>query len=304
MKFLIAIPDHEYYIWQMLVQINNFRKLGYEQDTIYVFGIRDGKPSDLLMKFINSKDLKCKFYIIHDTRDKKNYTSSMRPYILSKFYQLYGFREKVICYLDPDVIFTKKLDFSKFTNDDTWYVSDTRGYIGVAYIKSKSTQLFREMCTIVGIDPKIVEDNDENAGGAQYIMKNIDHKFWDKVYEDSEALYGYMNLTSGQYNPQHPIQAWTADMWAVLWNGWLFGNEIKIDKDLDFCWASDHISRWEQTYLFHNAGVIVNDGQHFSKTAYQISPFKKEVLGQKTSASFNFIKEIKETEVNFPDLIY
>ena len=74
MKFLVAIPDHEYYIWQMLVQINNFRKLGYEQDTIYVFGIRDGKPSDLLMKFINSKDLKCKFYIIHDTRSKKNYS--------------------------------------------------------------------------------------------------------------------------------------------------------------------------------------------------------------------------------------
>ena len=32
MKFIIPIPQHTYYLWQMLVQIANFREMGYEED--------------------------------------------------------------------------------------------------------------------------------------------------------------------------------------------------------------------------------------------------------------------------------
>lgn len=304
MKFLVAVPDHQYYIWQVLVQINNFRKMGIEQDTVYVFGIFNGKPSDLLMSLVNSKNIKARFYLIHDTRDKKGYSSSLRPYILSQFYSIYGFRERTICYLDPDVVFTKPLDFSQFEKDDTWYVSDTISYIGSEYIKSKSPELFKRMCEIVGVNPTIIDSHNQNSGGAQYIMKGVGAGFWNKVYHDCEALYLLMVSTSKDYCPEHPIQAWCADMWAVLWNGWYLDNEIKIHPDLAFCWASDTTNRWDETYIFHNAGVVVNDGNHFSKMHYQISPFHKEVLGKEDSCSYGYIKEIKETEINFPELIY
>lgn len=31
MKFLIALPDKDYFVWQMLVQIANFERYGYDK---------------------------------------------------------------------------------------------------------------------------------------------------------------------------------------------------------------------------------------------------------------------------------
>lgn len=304
MKFLVAVPDHPYYLWQVLVQINNFKKMGIESDTIYVFGIFNKRPSPRLMRMVNSPQINAKFYFINDTRRIKAYSSSLRPHIISKFYSVYDFSEPTVFYLDPDVLFTKKMDFSVYEKDNLWYVSDTRSYVSAQYIKSKSPELFTRMCNIVGISPELVEKNDQDAGGAQYIMKGVTAQYWEKVYTDSEALYNLMIATASQYNPSHPIQAWTADMWAVLWNGWLAENEIKIDKSLEFSWASDPIARWDSTNIFHNAGVVKNDGKHFSKNHYQISPFNKQTLGEPESASWNYILEIKDTEKNFPELLF
>lgn len=304
MKFLIAVPDNSYYLWQVLVQINNFRRMGIEEDTIYVFGIFNGQPSELLLRFLNSTNIKAKMYVINDTRPYKGYTSSLRPHIISKFYSIYDFKERVIFYLDPDVVFTKKMDFSKFEQGDTWYVSDTISYIGSEYIISKSEELFTKMCDIVGVDPVTITSHDKDAGGAQYIMKNVNVHFWNKVYLDCEKLFELMNGTQTIYHPEHPIQAWCADMWSVLWNGWHFGNKIEIHKELEFGWASDQKNRWNETNIFHNAGVTTNDGKHFAKTAYQVSPFNKETLGEEESCSYGYIQEIRDTEKNFPELLF
>lgn len=305
MKFLVAVPDHKYYIWQVLVQINNFKRLNIERDTTYVFGIFNNRPSRTLLSLINSKKISAKFVLINDQRIDKGYTSSLRPYILDKYYKEFAPQStEAIFYLDPDVLFTKPIDFTQFERDNIWYVSDTRSYIDSKYIKSKSPELFQRMCDVVNISPIIVEANDGNAGGAQYIMKNVPIGYWEKVYKDSEALFKLMKSTETVYHPEHPIQSWTADMWAVLWNAWYFGNEVKIDKELDFCWASESIERWNKTNIFHNAGVVTDDGKHFSKTHYQISPFNKETKGSPESASWNYIGEIKRTEKNFPELMF
>lgn len=306
MKFIVAIPDNKYYLWQVLVQIANFNKFGYDKDLIYVVGKSANSMSDELRKIKNSKDHNATFHLYKDTRDKPKYASSLRPHILSKFFKSNEeeLKNEVIFYLDPDVIFIKELDFTKYINGSTWYVSDTKSYIGSKYIISKSRELFVEMCKIAKVNPNTIVNNDENAGGAQYIMKNISYRFWDYVYDTSEKLYDHMVKTSNKYSPKHPIQAWTADMWAVLWGGLLMNRKIRIDKDLDFCWASDHISKWESRYIFHNAGVVANDGKNFSKIAYQKSPFNKDIVVSNTSASYKYVEEIKYTENKFKDLIF
>jgi hypothetical protein len=42
------------------------------------------------------------------------------------------------------------------------------------------------MCEIVGIDTIIPKLMNSNSGGAQYILKNIDWQYWEKVELDSE----------------------------------------------------------------------------------------------------------------------
>ena len=305
MKYIIALPDKDYFVWQMLVQISNFNKYGYDKDLIYVIGKVDGELNKNLIKIMES-DLNCEFYVYDDTRKNSYYPSSLRPHILSKFFKENPhYNNETFFYTDPDVVFTKKMNFDIFLNDETWYVSDTYSYISANYIKGKSPILFKEMCDIVGIDPKIIEDNDkESSGGAQYIMKNIDYHFWDKVYMDCEKLYIHMRDTSNKYNPKHPIQAWTSDMWAVLWNGMYFGNKVKCHKELDFSWASDRISKWDDTNIFHNAGVVNNDNGDFYKINYQVSPFYEDIEVKKNSASYNYLLEVLETEKKYKHLLF
>jgi hypothetical protein len=305
MKILIALPDNNYFLWQMLVQINNFKSLGLDGDVIYVIGKNSMLKSHNLNMIMAKAKVKCKYYVLNDDRQNVTYPSTLRPHILAKLFDLRPeLSKETIFYIDPDVIFTKKFKMSDLEKDDIWYLSDTRSYIDSNYIKGKSEVLFNEMCGIVGIDPKIVEDNDDNAGGAQYLMKNVTAEFWRKVEVDSENLYKHMISTAHKYNPEHPIQAWTADMWAVLWNAWYFGHKTKIVEKLSFSWATDVIENWSKNNLHHNAGAIVDNGYYFLKTQHQISPFNKELNCSDKYCSFNYVKEIKETEKNFQNILF
>jgi len=302
MKILIVLPDNKYFLWQMLVQINNFKKFGIDGDVIYIIGKTSIQKSIELNDIILKSNSKCSFHVFNDERIGSSYSSTLRPHLLTKYFQKYPESSKeTYFYIDPDVIFTKKFSLSDLEKTNMWYVSDTRSYIGVQYIKSKGESLFYEMCDIV---PKIVEDRDENAGGAQYVLKNVNADFWRKVERDSEELYKHMINTKNKYCPEYPIQAWTADMWAILWNAWYFGNETKIVKKLDFCWATDIISKWKSTNIYHNAGAVIDNGYYFLKTKYQISPFNKEIKFSDEYCSSNYVREIKETENNFSNIIF
>ena len=229
MKTLIAFPDVPYYNWQVLVQINNFVKFGFADKMVYVVGKNVDKELSPQIKGVLD-NTPVEYYVYDDVRRNVKYPSSLRPHILHKFFyenpQMSG---ETFFYVDPDLLFAKTINFGTLLNNNTWYLSDTRSYIDSKYVRSKGEGLFDLMTDIVNIDKNVVENNDINAGGAQYLMKNIDYKYWFKVFGDSEKLYDWMKKTESKYNPQHPIQSWTADMWAVLWNAWYFKHQTKTN---------------------------------------------------------------------------
>lgn len=308
MKILVTVPDVPYYLWQVLVQINNFRKMGYEENTHYLISTRDNNLSSILKSFIDSKDLKCHFHLFHDTRIKTHYTASLKPFLVKQFLKRFPEAQKeTFFYTDPDVIFLKKINFSKYMNDDIWYFSDAASYLNSTYIKSKGEQLFIEMCDIVGIDPKLVEENDVNCGGAQWIIKNNTPEMWQEIEDVCVELYNHMVGTAAKYQPEgqeYPIQAWTAEMWATIWVAWKHGIKSKVPKELDFCMSSDTIERANEVSILHNAGVPLPNETNFCKCIYQVSPFNEEIKGKKESASWKYIMEIKETEKNFKELLF
>jgi hypothetical protein len=303
MKILVAFPDVAYYNWQVLVQINNLVKFGYSDQIIYVVGKNEGKNLSPQIKGVLD-NTPVEYHVYDDTRENAQYPSSLRPHIVQKFFEEFPeMSGETFFYVDPDILFAKAINFGVIENNDTWYLSDTRSYIDSQYIKSKDEELFDTMCQIVKIDKNIVESNDVNAGGAQYLMKNLTAEYWKKVYRDSEDLYGFMKRTEGYYNPQHPIQSWTADMWAVLWNAWYFGHETKIASRLSFSWATDSIVSWDQHNLFHNAGVFRQTNM-FDKITYQTSPFNADFSHVSPNfCCYKYVEEIDETKNNYPDLI-
>lgn len=299
MKILIATFDHNYYLWQCLVQINNFMKYGYDEDTVYI--ISSSNISPVLQSFLDCDRIKSKFFIYKDERQNSIYPVSLRHHILQKFYtENTEYNNEAVFLTDPDVVFTKKLDFTKMENDEFWHFSDTRSYIDSNYIKSKSVQLFKEMCNIVKVTPEKVSANDPNAGGAQYLMKGINADFWKKSYDDSEKLYAHMKKTEDVTK----IQSWTSDMWSIFWNGLYFGHKIRINKELDFCWPHEHINRWYETNIFHNAGIPGDSETHFSKITYQVSPFNKDIKVNNNNCTYMYYQEVKETEKTFKDIMF
>jgi hypothetical protein len=217
------------------------------------------------------KELGINVHTYKDERTNKTYIPSIKPYLISKWLEQYPQFGNCFFLHDADIIFRELPNFDELLNDNISYLSDTIGYIGYEYIMdccrryekqhptTNQGQLLQEMCDVIGIDVNIVKDNQLNSGGGQYIIKNTDHKLWEKIYNDSTPLYSQML----DYQKRHPInpgqiQFWTAEMWSVLWNLWLYGVETKITKELDFSWATDNIDVYNKKPILHMAGVTDN----------------------------------------------
>lgn len=302
-RYMCAQPAIDYYTWQVEVMLLNFIKHGINPNHIdIVCGIKNGQIPDNWIKLANCYKF-VRFFFYEDDRISPAYISSIRPNLLKKHFATFPeLKDDIIFYHDSDMIFTRPVApiISQFMNDDIWYCSDTRFYIGADYIKSKNHGIYEEMCKIIGIAENIPEDNEQNSGGAQYIMKNIDAEYWEKVERDSETLYKFF-LEHLKEHPEtseyHPIQKWTADMWAVLWNAWYFGHSVKTPKELDFTWGTQSTSDWDKNLIFHNAGVLASEreklfykGDYIHKLPYQLDNFVADNM-----ASHKYLQEIIET---------
>jgi hypothetical protein len=308
LRYICVQPRLLYYAWQVEVMINNFIKHGINPNNIDI--LVAWNPNDLTTSIQANVDAwdklaahysSVRFFFYQDTRQYPiHYISSVRPNILKQHFKVYPELEsEVIFYHDCDIVFTKQPNWNKFLHDKVWYLSDTNSYINSDYILSKGQDVYDKMCEIVEIDSLIPKLMNSNSGGAQYILKNIDAKYWEKIEKDSEQLYyqiSQLNNHKKVADPtHHELQIWCADMWAVLWNGWLRGNETKVVSEMDFSWATDPIKRWEETTIFHNAGVT-DMGKYFYKGIYQNQlPYNIEDTFDEQFCSKLYFNEIKET---------
>lgn len=294
-------PAIDYYTWQVEVMIHNFKKYGVNPNNIDIVCSITNDQIPYNWQLLASVHSDVRFFFYNDERVNPVYVSSVRPHILKKHFTKHPYlKDEAIFYHDCDMIFTRTPDWSKFLEDEVWYLSDTRFYIGANYIKTKKFGLYENMCDIIGIDPKIPEENEVDSGGAQYIMKNIDSTYWEKVEQDSEKLYSYFmeHLKEHPHTPEyHPIQMWTSDMWAVLWNAWYFGHTTKVVPEMNFAWPTQGLDMWNSCTLFHNAGVVGTTDKMFFKGIYQNKLPYDISLDEfdPTRSSIKYAEEILET---------
>lgn len=316
MLFVSAQPDVPYFHWQCEIYLNNFISLGIPRENIHVvFGLVN-KTTELSE---GAKKLKKYTPNIHgylDNRDKKHYIPSIKPYLLYEWIKQNPKRGELFLLHDSDIVFNYLPDFSNLINDDVIYMSDTRGYIDFNYLTDcdnrykkqhntlDSGQLIREMCDVIGIEPKVVKMNDVNSGGAQYIFKNQDYHYWFKIYKDSTCLYDKLMRFQRKY-PISPgeIQFWTAEMWSVLWNMWWWEMDTKLTDELKFCWATDNISLCDTHPILHMAGVtedlkttLFYKGDYINVNPLDVlkNNFEFFEYVDKSSTGFKYINEMKK----------
>lgn len=289
MEFLVPVPDNDYYLWQMLVQIAHFREMGYEENAHYLV-VYFGEPSDTLRHLYESDDLGCFIHAYPDTREDKSYSASMKPWLLAQFFEQFPDESsKVFNYLDPDVMFTHPMDFTPFEqHDGRWYGSNTRSYTGAQYIREKGEQLFLDLCAIADVSPDLVLQHDGDSIGAQYFIKDAGADFWRNVERNSVRAYQHMVETADRYKPEghaYPIQAWCSEMYMQQFETIRAGFTPVADERLQFHWANHDVAEWDERAYFHNAGVVAENGRDFCKITWQTSPFRKEISVSPESAS-------------------
>lgn len=276
LKFIQACPDDDYYIWQVHLWLESLRERGKSKDAISLIftpSVREfnQKWKELQILYPESE---FNFYKDIDGVSKllKIYIPILRPYVLMKYFKEHSeMSEKAIFYCDSDVLFTEHFDIDKYINDDICYLSNTLSYINASYFDSKikdvlpdkleeykERDILQECCKLVGISREIAEKNNLHSGGAQYLLKNIDSIFWEKILTDCIRIRIHLQEVNKEFfaDENKGFQGWCSDMWAVLWNLWLREQEVKIVPEMDFIWSSDSITKLNNIGIFHNAGIV------------------------------------------------
>jgi len=264
MIYLSAQPDDYYFLWQLQLQVFNFHSLGIKPQNIHIL-IGFNPLKGLNPEFYNwiEGNMDAMFFTYADKRESPSYLSSIRSHIIAKHFETFRYLEKeTIFYHDSDIIFRCLPNFQCLIEDENWYASDTRSYLNTNYLINIGGEgLLKQMCDIVGISVGAVKEQDNNAGGAQYVIKNSPLLFWKKLEKDSENLYRLMedhNISQYVRGEQDPkiIQSWCADMWAFWWNALLCNKNFEIHPELDFVWADSSMEQWNSKKILHYTGDI------------------------------------------------
>jgi hypothetical protein len=302
LKFLQCCPDDTYYVWQVHMWLESLRKIGHSDKAIsLIFTPTDRKILNPKWQMLVELYPESEFNFYTDTDNIHPflgiYVSVLRPYVLWKYFKEHPeMSSNAIFYCDSDILFTEKFDVQKFVDDDVCYLSDTASYIGAKYFDSKindvlpdkleeykTRDVLAEITSVIGISRETCEVNEINSGGAQYLLKNIDTSFWNKVMNDCILIRTYLQKVNREFfeNENKGFQSWCADMWAVLWNLWLREQDVLVIPELAFAWAPDPIEKLETHTIYHNAGIAgpIQDGYPaFYKAKYHQGgdPFKDQ----------------------------
>lgn len=300
MKYICAQPATQYFGWQIDVMLHSFVTVGINLKDVHIVCAIQNKLDPYFSK-LQTKYSKANFFYYKDLRKDKTYISSIRPNILKQHFSVFSeLSSEAIFYHDCDIALTKPLEIGNICENNICYMSDTISYIGHDYIISKGEEVLDEMCNIVGIDKKIVEQNQQSSGGAQYLLKNIDKYFWYDVEKDSSRLFKEISklnkdLIAKNGKDYNPLQIWCADMWGVLWNLWKRNKQTKVIPEMDFSWSVGPKKEWHEKSIYHNAGVTADNGDLFfkGKWIHEIPPTDLNI--KKDSCSYMYYNLLRQT---------
>jgi len=273
---LFCQPIDHYFLWQCHLYIESCIKVGFDEERIQVLLYKPkGRDYDkeyweqLLIAYP-----KLQIFIYEDKGVQQHlgtYIPILRPHTLWQHFLAHPELEKeTILYTDCDILWIEGLDIEKLFDDDVCYVSDAKSYLNVSYFDSKlkdvlpekleeykSRDIVNELCKIVGIDKKIVVENNDNTGGVQYILKNMTASFWKKIEEDVLKVRHYLIQFNKNFfkDENTGIQGWCSDLWVLQYNLWMKEGGCKTVDEMSFLWCNDDINRLEKTKIYHNAGA-------------------------------------------------
>ena len=297
MRVVVPFPDHPYYLWQVLVQAEQFRLSGFRPQVTYLAYLPRTRESEGLKQFRQESGFDV--LVWRDWRPSRDlvYNPAMKPGLIGRWLTEGAEQDRGdLLILDPDALPLHPASPRPFkrARRDRWRGTDTDAYTGPAYLKTKNC--WELLCEICHVDP------DEAARfpgiGAQYLVtaEAGSGTFWTEVAELSVEAYRAL-LRSTPPEGETPVQAWCAEMYVAQLLMIREGRNPSPDPAMRMVWASDHADLLPGAGFFHNAGVVEAGTGHWWKGAYQTVPPWEHSLVQEVdpgSASTYFLQILDE----------
>lgn len=336
LKFICAQPDDTYYTWQVHMWLESLKEIGQIHNAIVLVYTPQKRLFNDKWDQITKLYPEAEFNFYKDEQgDLSNligiYIPVLRPWLLWKYWSdRPEMSEHAVFYCDSDILWTDKFNIDEYIQDDVCYLSDTNSYINAQYFDSKVHQVLpekleeykardvlSEIGSVIGISRQLAEDNNENSGGAQYLLKNVDVSFWSKVMNDCILIRTYLQKINREFfkDENAGYQSWCADMWSVLWNLWVKDQETKVIPEMGFAWGPDPLTKLETNPIYHNAGIVATEqggypcfykGKYHSGTNPMTDPHLDVVLNNEKSMKHctgYYAKKLNELKIKY-NLIY
>lgn len=312
--FLSCQPVDKYFLWQVEVQITNFRKFGVSGKMHIVVWYPEWRAPELeAWRALQDKYPETRFFFYPDSGvDLGLYISQLRPHTLKKhFAAIPELKNEVIFYHDSDIIFNYLPDFEQLIHDNVNWQSDCSSYLDYDYLSRKEKagnipedEAVQVMADIGRIPIDIIKSYTKKTGGAQCILKGVDSAFWEDVerqcIEIRKAFFWNIpDSINRKYFPNESagFQSWCADMWALNMALWNRGKITDVTPLLDFSWATNDYETFLKKPIYHNAGATAQTPHLFFKGNWiHKSPFGQNIYAKKGTASAEYVKAIQEVK--------
>lgn len=342
LHILSVTPNDPMFAWQTRIFLSNLRKYSLSDRARILLWIPPDRiswgQSPAWTKLIADFP-EVRFFNYYDTDNITgnhintfNYIPLLRPYCLNKHFDEYPELSKdAIYYADSDTCFTKDPFFLKdeHIQDDQDYLSYTGNraskynyqnvdYLDGKYIDAlpgkqdqyKAEDVVEQLMMVFGLHRPLFEENNQNFGGCQYLLKGITGDFWKSVYFGCihvKLLLSNINKRLFE-NEDKGIQSWCSDLYSMQLNLWKLGRKTQTPEFMDFAWSTDPIEKWDTNYIYHDAGASsrpIKEGHSlYNKrdpkyTHNWISPWDEDLTWVSPDyCSKNYMKEIEEARAS------
>lgn len=314
MIFLSCQPIDSYFLWQVEVQITNFRKFDVSGKMHIVVWYPEKRAAELdKWRLLQDKYPETRFFFYPDAGvDLGLYISQLRPHTLKKhFAAIPNLKNEVIFYHDSDIIFNYLPDFEQLIHDDINWQSDCSGYLDYNYLRRKEKEgnipedeAVKAMADIGNVTVDTFKQYVDKTGGAQCILKGVDSEFWEDVERQcleirKKFFFGIPDSINKKYfeSENKGFQSWCADMWALNMALWSRGKKTDITPLLDFSWATNDYETFLRKPIFHNAGATASSVDLFYKGNWiNKSPIGEKLTVKAGTASEQYVLAIQEVK--------
>ncbi|WP_168429117.1 MULTISPECIES: hypothetical protein [Staphylococcus] len=289
MYYIMCQPAVKRFKWEVEVAINDLLRHGV-RNIVLLFTKHD---DSVVQYFKDNYDIEIQVY--EDKREDKEYIPSVKPYLMYRYLNENSEREnKTYFFMDSDVVFREIPNYDVISFDNkNWYGSNCNGYLNYDYMSGCTNKdlVINGLADIVGITPEQIKSINDDAIGAQYIIVNPKAEYFNKVYQDSIAMWNFIKSV------QTDFQKWTVEMFATLWNMLFFNIQPHVHAELDFCFATSPIEDYYKVKILHNAGVTPEMNDLFFKGGFiHDTPIDKDLsYVNKNKASYAYTQKIKRS---------